>query len=285
MCFFYYARFFVHYNRRMVVYIEYLIFDNMLVNTLIITITIFAMKKKPAFLRVFTGSVIGTIAAVIMPIINISGILLFLYKIAVSLIIVSIITKYLRVKEYFIGLILFYLISVLFGGIVYVLCNNSLTIEGYYTRSDINVGILALAGLITVYILRQASAYIFSAEQKKNKLKSVEIISDNGETIGEYRALIDTGNNLYYSGCPVIFISKKCASGISCAEIGKVTVNTVVGSKDIGIHIIPKLRILCFNSCVEYDNVYCAISEEKFAYYDIILHSSMEVSDVKTVIA
>lgn len=267
----------------MVVYIEYLIFDNMLVNALIITVTLLAMKKKTLFLRIFAGSAVGTVAAVIMPIIEISGIILFLYKFAASLIIVSLITKYFRVKEYFIGLILFYLVSLVFGGIVYVLCNNSLTIEGYYTRSDINIGILALAGLITVYILRQSSAYIFSAEQKKNKLKVVEIVSASGKKIGEYVALIDTGNNLYYMGRPVIFISKQYANRISGDEIGKVTVNTVVGSKCMDIRIIPKIRISYLDSYIEYNNVYCAISSEKFAYYDIILHSSMEVSDVKTV--
>ena len=269
----------------MVVYIEYLIFDNMLVNSLIITVTVFAMKKKLSILRVFSGSAVGTIAAVIMPIISISGILLFIYKIAVSLIIVSIIAKFIRVKEYLIGLVLFYLVSLLFGGIVFVLSNNTLTIEGYYTRSDINVGILALAGLITVYILRQASEYIFSAEQKKNKLKVVEIISDTGETVKELRGLIDTGNNLYYLGCPVVFVSYKTAGALSGDEIGKVTVNTVAGSKEIGVRVIPKLRILSLNSCVEYENVYCAVSEENFAYYDIILHSTMEVCDVKTVTA
>ena len=267
----------------MVIYIEYFIFDNMLVNALIITVSVFALKKRIVLFRVLLGSAIGTVASVLLPIIDISGILLFLYKIVISLIIVSVITRYIGYKEYIIELIIFYLVSVLFGGIVYVLCNNSMTLDGYYTRSDINVGIFALAGLITVYILRQTSAYIFSAEQKKNRLKTVEIISKSGEVVGEYRALIDTGNNLYYLGRPVIFLSAKSSNVIGGDEIGKVTVRTVAGSRQIGVYTITKLRILSLNTCVEYTDVYCAVSNEKFSYYDIILHSSMEVYDAKTV--
>ena len=116
-------------------------------------------------------------------------------------------------------------------------------------------------------------------------MKVVEIISEDGSVIKECRALIDTGNNLYYSGSPVVFISKKAAGCIDGRVVGTVNVNTVVGSKETDIHIIPKIKIMYFNSCVEYENVYCAISEEKFAYYDIILHSSMEVYDAEKVIA
>lgn len=261
----------------MIVYIEYVIFDNMLVNLLITVITVCALKKKLKIWRVFVGSALGTAVAAIMPFFMPEGILLILFKLTLSMAIVAIITKYRRFREYLIGIILFYLVSFLFGGIVMAFCAESLNVSNYYYRTDINVGVLALAGLFAVYILRQAVAYTCKANQKLEKLVQVTAVLGDITVKGECYGLIDSGNNSYFMGKPIVFVSRKYALKLNRDVIGKITVNTVTGSNELDVIIIPEIDLCQGKKKFCFREQPAAVTEQDFDYYDVILHSTMEV--------
>ena len=90
----------------MEVYIEYVILDNFIINTLIILLVNSTLHQKISKFKVILASCIGTIFAIFMPFISVSNIFLFVLKLMVGLIMVMCFARF-NIKDISISYVLF----------------------------------------------------------------------------------------------------------------------------------------------------------------------------------
>ena len=103
----------------MTIYIDVVLIENLIMNYIIIYATAIVLKNKKTHLRFFLASMLGAIYTIIayMPILEIySNIIL---KILLSIIIVYIAYNPQTVKKMWKDLVIFYLVSFVFGGVAF----------------------------------------------------------------------------------------------------------------------------------------------------------------------
>ena len=102
----------------MVVYVEYVIIDNMAIDYLLISLARKTLKLKPNFLLALISAVVGTVAAFVIPTLSINKGALFSAKVVVGMVISAISGKFRNIREYVFCYCLFILYTFLFGGAV-----------------------------------------------------------------------------------------------------------------------------------------------------------------------
>ena len=105
----------------MVVYVEYVIIDNMAIDYLLISLSRKTLKLKPNFLLALLSAAVGTAAAFVIPVLSVNKGVLLAAKVAVGMIISAISGKFRNFKEYVFCYCLFILYTFLFGGAVVAL--------------------------------------------------------------------------------------------------------------------------------------------------------------------
>ena len=84
----------------MVVYVEYVIIDNMAIDYLLISLSRKTLKLKPNFLLALLSAAVGTAAAFVIPVLSVNKGVLLAAKVAVGMIISAISGKFRNFKEY-----------------------------------------------------------------------------------------------------------------------------------------------------------------------------------------
>lgn len=196
----------------MELYIEYVIIDNLVINTLILLCVKATMKLRAKFYRVFLSAVLGTIFAVCYPLWGISNGLLLPMKIVLGVLMVLIIAPYNSVKDFVLSFLFFLLYTLVLGGAcVATLLMLGTSIEelmagGYDTA--VPVGVILLIVSLYVAIIISVVRYVSA---KKNISPFIREVSLKiGKTILSFNAFIDTGNKLVdkKTGLPVIIVSQ-----------------------------------------------------------------------------
>ena len=84
----------------MEVYIEYVILDNLIMDFLLLKETAKLLKLKYKNLQIFIGAIIGTVGAIVFPLLKILPLYVFLLKILLGLLITFVAIKHNRVFDY-----------------------------------------------------------------------------------------------------------------------------------------------------------------------------------------
>ena len=146
----------------MEVYIEYVILDNFIINTLIILLVNSTLHQKISKFKVILASCIGTIFAIFMPFISVSNIFLFVLKLMVGLIMVMCFARF-NIKDISISYVLFLSYTFLMGGMCYFvldMCNITTTSSGILVYSfDIPVSIIILMVYVYYLLLKKFVEY------------------------------------------------------------------------------------------------------------------------------
>ncbi|MBQ3158141.1 MAG: sigma-E processing peptidase SpoIIGA, partial [Clostridia bacterium] len=98
------------------IYIEYIIIDNLIINSLILLCVKNTMKLKVRGWRLLLSASIGTAVAVLLPLFNISQLMQLPLKIVLGVIMVLVLSSYLKFKEFAISFVLFILYTILLAG-------------------------------------------------------------------------------------------------------------------------------------------------------------------------
>ena len=264
----------------MTIYIEYLLIDNFVIDYVIIMVMEFILKKKFNKFRVIIVSLIGAISAIFLPIIN-SKILLFLYKVLFSLLMVVMLKKYDKFKQYCVHIILFYFSTFLMGGIMIGLM-NLLGIEYRMTnvamyQLDVPIGIVVILLLLTLALVKIICKVVVSKFKLSKSLYDVTIFCNNERM--KIMGYLDTGNHLTYDGGGVIVISistfLKLKSGlIMCgieglSNIKYIDVGGIGNSEKFMSFVVDKIIV----ADKEFGDVRIAVATKNFDNFDCILHS------------
>ncbi len=197
----------------MEIYIEYVLIDNLVINTLILLCVKNTLKLRSSWLRLILSSGLGTIVAVVLPLFNLSSWLLVLIKIGLGVSMVLILSKYLKLKEFIFSFLLFigYTLLLVGASLATLLAFGTsleLLSQGGYDIA-IPLGVILLIVSIYIYLIIGVAKYLSRKKELEPFIKDVKLFIN--DKILEFKAFMDSGNKLYdtKTGLPVIILSIK----------------------------------------------------------------------------
>lgn len=259
----------------MVVYIEYAIIDNMVIDFLILK-TLFSIMRKPYKKRnLLFASIFGTAFAVFLPLIDFNGFLTVILKIACGTNMILISNSYKSVKEFIRYLTVFLIITfALGGGITFIY--NLFNIK----NSEFSIGIVLLPAYLLTVLVESVVKGIKVKTENKNLYFSCNILISNKKIpcVG----FLDTGNNLSIDGFPVLVCEKRLFNKLLKSEIDvkslkKAKCQTVTGEKEILVFKIDGIEIINNGKSNIYNNVMIGLSKKGIGgYKDLLLNSMLK---------
>ena len=207
----------------MTIYLDIVFLENVLMNYIIIFATGVVLKNECKKRRTFTGSIIGAIYTIVMylNIIPISS--NFFMKIILSIVIVYISLNPRTIKNLIKDLVIFYLVSFVFGGCVFALMyffqpqmaeiRNGVFVGSYPLK-------VALIGGVVAFVILQISFKLVKTRfSKKDMIFDIEVFINNKSV--KTKALLDTGNLLKdpITRFPVIVIEHKVLGSLVSEKI------------------------------------------------------------------
>lgn len=273
----------------MTVYLDVILIENLCMNYIILFATGYIMKLKIKQFRIIISSLIGGIYAIIayMEIIPVYSNLISKIILSISMVYIAYYPKNIKLclKE----LLLFYLVSFVFGGCAFALLyiikpQNILMKNGVYIGTyPIKVAIIgALLGFILTYL---AFKIIKGRITKKSVFYKITIFFK--EKTVEVTAMLDTGNLLKdpISQMPVILIQKNKLSQIIPKNILDNLENVLGGGYSLNIseternEYFSKFKIIPFNSIGKQNGMLIGFKADK-----IQIDINDNVEEVKNVI-
>lgn len=182
----------------MKIIVEYVLFENLLINFFILKTTQFFLKEKPKF--VFLNSFFGAIIALVFPMFNLSTIMSLLAKALVGSIMVCISFSFQSFKRFIYFYFAFILMTFVYGGTCSMLAQQ---------YGQVNVLIfVAVCGLTYVLVSVFLKAY-----NRRKEIKNFQFsvkLHFNGNLLYE-KGYFDSGNVLYdnVTNKPIILITTK----------------------------------------------------------------------------
>ena len=201
----------------MEVYIEYVVLDNLIINYVLLRLTNYTLKLNAKKILCFFSSVIGTIVAVLMPLINfnlnqtLNNLMLVLLKIVLGLIMVLTIKKpknFLNfLATFFVFLTFTFVLGGMCFGVIYML-NLQTTFSGVLMCGfEIPISLFLLLGLCYLKIL---FALIKVVKHKCNYSKfyyDVKLSVNNKKVL--VTGFLDSGNQIKILDNAIIIINYK----------------------------------------------------------------------------
>ena len=209
----------------MTIYLDIILCENLLMNYIILfaTYVIIKPKTKHPQIRMILSSLLGSIYAIIVYLNILSIYTNLLAKITLSVVMVYIAFAPPNIKQLLKQILIFYLVSFIFGGCTFALI-YFLKPENVEMKNGVFVGIYPIkvgliAGIIAFIITQIAFKINKSKLNNKNTFIEIELYNKNKMT--KARALLDSGNMLKepISQKPVIVVEKAILSKIIPEEV------------------------------------------------------------------
>ena len=214
----------------MKIYIDIIFLENLCMNYIILYATGIAMKKQIKHVKLIIASIIGSIYAIIiyLKMTNIASNIIM--KIILSICMIWVSFKSPNYKILLKDLLMFYLVSFVFGGcsfaLIYFISPQNVKIKNGVLVGTYPIKVTLIASIIAFIVIQIAFKIT------KNKLTSEDMICKielnmNQKTL-KTRALIDSGNMLKdpLQGNPVIIIEKEKMAKLLSEELLK-TINKI----------------------------------------------------------
>lgn len=252
------------------VYIEYVLIDNFVIDFLLLKCTFTITGKKPKNKRLVISSIIGALFALTYPLINAITPIIIAVKILFGLLLVLISQKYTCVKDYYVNVVIFFLLTFLTGGAIIGACN----LLGINYSSEISIAIMFLPTYIIIKTVIEGVKYIYRRKEEVKNQVEIELIYKNNRV--KTQGFIDTGNNLYSKGNPVVVISKKVFLGLTKNQLPtfwQMEYATVSGKGKMLCFNIDEMRIYNLAKPNIYTNVTVGFNKNSIGVgYSVILH-------------
>ena len=209
----------------MTIYLDIILCENLLMNYIILfaTYVIIKPKNKHPQIRMILSSLLGSIYAIIIYLNILSIYTNLLAMITLSVVMVYIAFAPPNIKQLLKQILIFYLVSFIFGGCTFALI-YFLKPENVEMKNGVFVGIYPIkvgliAGIIAFIITQIAFKINKSKLNNKNTFIEIELYNKNKMT--KARALLDSGNMLKepISQKPVIVVEKAILSKIIPEEV------------------------------------------------------------------
>lgn len=194
----------------MTIYIDVVLIENLIMNTIILIATGVVLKEKIQIIRILLASLIGAIYSVIAYLSILEIYSSIIMKIILSFIIIYIAFNPQTIKKMWKDILLFYLTSFVFGGaafaLIYIVRPQDILMKNGLFLGTYPLKTIILGAIIAFIIIITAFTVVKTKITKKDMFCEIEI-KLNGKKIKTI-AMIDTGNMLKepISNTPVIIV-------------------------------------------------------------------------------
>lgn len=263
--------FFYTYNGDdMKIYLDLILILNFFLDFILLISTGIILKRKINIKLITISSFIGSLSILIL-FFNINSLELFVIKLILSIIMIFVSYPRKSIKYIFYNLIIFYIVSIFLGGVLYML-----NLQFSYKHTGLiffNNGLSI--NMIILIILSPIILYFYIKEQRmmKNKYNnyySTNIYINNHEI--KCTGYIDSGNTLTYKSKPVILVDKRKVIFLN------------EGYRIIPYKVVNKIMMLKIYECDRvvinnhvFKNIYLGISEDDFNIdgVDVLLNNKL----------
>ncbi|MBQ0017303.1 MAG: sigma-E processing peptidase SpoIIGA [Clostridiales bacterium] len=193
----------------MEIYIEYVIIDNMVIDSIILSLTSKFNRINLPFYKILLIALFGTTLSLLSPLI--SGIWLVFYKILTGLVMPMFLCLKSTFKKYIITLLTFWLVSMSLAGGILAFCSifgiKYITSNGAIEIYNFPVGLILLITTAIYFVLKNLINHFYNQKHLEKFIYTVEFNSENS-VIG-CKAFLDTGNKIMdeTTGKPVNLIN------------------------------------------------------------------------------
>ena len=257
----------------MTIYLDIVLIENLCMNYIILFATAYLLKIKANHVRLILSAILGGIYS-IQAYIGIMKIYSnFVFKIVLSILMVYIAYKPIKVKYLAKQIVFFYLVSFVFGGcafaLLYIIKPQEILIRNGMLIGTYPLKVAILGGLLGFTITSIAFKFV------KNKLSRKDIyceISINfNEKVIITKALVDTGNMLKepITGAPVIIVEKEILQEILPEKILN-NIQRIIGGdvpkeiyEDENLEYVKKFRVIPFSSIGKENGMLLGVKADK----------------------
>lgn len=254
----------------MIVYVDLIFIENMIINYAILYMTIYFNHEKKSTIKIFISSLIGSVYAIISIINNNIFINNIVVKTLLSLLMVYIICPYNNITKIGEFLIVFYIISLIGGGLSialeYTIFNNSINIKNGMMILNYPSIISAIGLIFGIIIIKILIRNINKNILTKNIYYDVEIIIDGKKA--KVKGMLDTGNMLEdpISKSPVIIVTKNGIEKLLNQKLLK-DIKLILEGNKIGeltnCESIKRVRLIPFSSLGNEHGILIGIKPDK----------------------
>ena len=182
----------------MTIYIDVVLIENLIMNYIILLATGLIMKIKIKHIRLIIAGLIGAIYTILTYAITIEMYSNFFVKIILSILMVYVAYNPQNMKKMWKELLVFYLISFVFGGaafaLIYVIKPQEILMKNGLFLGTYPLKTVILAAIVAFIIIIVTFKIVKSKISKKDILKDIKINIDNQQIT--IKAMLDTGNML-----------------------------------------------------------------------------------------
>ena len=255
----------------MTIYIDIVLIENLIMNYIILFTTAVVLKIKVNHIRLILASLLGAGYSIIayMGIIKVySSIIL---KIILSVLIIYIAFNPQNIKKMCKDLLLFYLVSFVFGGaafaLIYIIKPQNILMKNGLFLGTYTLKTVMLGAVVAFCIIIGAFAIIKNKISKKDMFCEIEILINQKKI--KTKAMIDTGNMLKepITNVPVIVVEHILLYSCMPKEILN-NLKEIMGGDfknipcDIQEKYISKLKLIPFSSLGKQDGMLIGIRPE-----------------------
>lgn len=199
----------------MTVYIDIIFLENILMNYIILFATLVVIKSRAEYqqIRLILSSIIGSCYAVIVYLDILPIYSNIFMKIVLSIIMVYVAFGAPNVKQLLKQILIFYLVSFIFGGctfaLIYFIKPENVKINNGVFVGTYPIKVTLIAGVVAFIVTQIAFKINKNKLNNKNAFLNIEIFFE--EKILKVKALLDSGNMLTepISKLPVIIVEKE----------------------------------------------------------------------------
>ena len=260
----------------MTVYIEYVIIDNLIIDYLLLKATFMITGKAYKKGRLLLSAVLGAVVALTYPLSQNVIVLGTVVKILGGLLIMLVANTFKSTRDYYINVIIFFLLTFLTGGVI-IGVFNIFSID--YSGNEILIATIFLPALIVISIVERAIKSIYKNRTVRAFTYKTDLIFDK-KTV-TVNGFLDTGNALFDGDSPVIVCEKKLFfnlidNSIMKAGLKKISIYTVNGKTQNLSFKLDQVKIYDGQKVNIHNNVTIALVNYSVGNgYDVILNPQL----------
>ena len=258
------------YNGFMNVYVEYVLLDNLVIDTILLWAAAITLKLPLKRYRLVLGGFVG--AACAFASVFVGGVWIYLVK-TVCLVGMCVVAVGFG-KKLFWYILLTVAYTFVLGGAIVGLFNlfniDYLTPDGQFYNMQVPLFVYVLAVAVVAFLCYSITIYVKQVKKIALHIVKIDVTLDKTYTVSGF---CDSGNTLTHDGLPVCFVTKKFggfAEYFTKLIVGgqsvQINVTTVAGSKAVTA-VMAKVT---YSGCTR--DVYLAVPAEKCqTTYNVLL--------------
>ena len=261
----------------MTIYLDVVIIENLIMNSIIIYATAIITKSKIKHIRILISSLIGAIYSVLSYISNLAIFSNLFTKILLSIIMVYIAFNPKDIKALGKITLLFYLTSFVFGGVafamIYIIKPQNILMKDGLFLGTYPLKTIFIGAIVASIILITGFKVVKSKKKKKDMFCNINIKIKGKEK--KIKVMVDTGNLLKdpISGMPVIVIEHTELYDILPKELLN-NLEKILGGdlkgipEDIKNEYLSKLRVIPYSSLGKQNGMILGIKADEVKVED-----------------